>query len=98
MDKEFRQYSRTMAEECTKEQLVDLYIAEVETCVEVEEQLAITEKALSLAVKTLHRSQGDYCDYCEDANKRICSPLISNCHRHIVNYFKKQAKEMMKSE
>jgi hypothetical protein len=54
------------------------------------------ELALSLAIKTLYKSQGSYCDYCEDANKRICSPLISNCHRHIVNYFKKEAQKQLK--
>lgn len=64
MDKEFRQYSRTMAEECTKEQLVDLYIAEVETCVEVEEQLRITEKQCVLMAQ--HIREDLKCDDTED--------------------------------
>ena len=86
MDKEFRQYSITMAEQCTKEQLVDLYIAEVETCVEVEEQLAITEKALELACKHL--------EFCP-ATHGECGGCLNGKNNKCSNYFKTKAKEML---
>ena len=91
MDKEFRQYSRTMAEECTKEQLVDLYIAEVETCVEVEEQLAITEKALELAVADKIRYENLMVEGIVGKGAVVAVPKKEQ-------WYLEQAREMMKSE
>lgn len=40
MNKEFYEDARKVAESCSKERLVELYLAEVQTCCELEEQLA----------------------------------------------------------
>ena len=46
-NKEFYEDARKVAESCSKERLVDLYLAEVQTCCEVEEENKKLVKALN---------------------------------------------------
>ena len=60
---------------------------------QLQNQLAITEKALELACEEITGS----CEYCY--YKTIVEVLIeANCQDEKINYFKTKAKEMMKSE
>lgn len=58
-----------------------------------QEQLALTEKALELACKEITSS----CEYCSYKTRIEC-PVEANCLDEKINYFKTEAKEMMKSE
>ena len=59
----------------------------------LENQLAITEKALELACKEITGS----CEYCSYKIMIEC-PVEADCLDEKINYFKTKAKEMMKSE
>lgn len=59
----------------------------------IQDQLALTEKALKLACEEL----GCCCDYCSYSAKPDC-PIEVICTDEAINYFKTKAKEIMKSE
>lgn len=58
-----------------------------------QDQLALTEKALELACKEIT----DSCEYCSYKTMPDC-PIEANCLDEKINYFKTEAKEMIKSE
>jgi hypothetical protein len=60
---------------------------------ELKDQIALTEKALELACKEIT----DSCEYCSYKTMPDC-PIEANCLDEKINYFKTEAKEMMKSE
>ena len=60
---------------------------------DLQNQLAITEKAIELACKEITGS----CEYCSYKTRIEC-PVESDCLDEKINYFKTKAKEMMKSE
>lgn len=60
---------------------------------ELQDKLALTEKALELACKEITGS----CEYCSYKTRIEC-PVEANCLDEKINYFKTKAKEMMKSE
>jgi hypothetical protein len=62
----------------------------------IQDQLALTEKALELACEELYTEIGA-CQYCTNGDFDICSAGIK-CQNVIKDYFKTKAKEMMKSE
>lgn len=59
----------------------------------LENKLALTEKALELACKEITGS----CEYCSYKTKIEC-PVEADCLNEKINYFKTKAKEMMESE
>lgn len=59
----------------------------------IQDQLALTEKALELACKEI----ADSCEYCSYKTLPDC-PIEANCLDEKINYFKTEAKEIMKSE
>ena len=60
---------------------------------ELQNQLAITEKALELACREITGS----CEYCSYKTMIEC-PIEANCLDEKINYFKTKAKEMLESE
>ena len=48
MNKEFYEDARKVAESCSKERLVELYLAEVQTCCELEEYKEITDNTIEM--------------------------------------------------
>ena len=60
---------------------------------QLQNQLAITEKALEFACEEITGS----CEYCSYKTMIEC-PIEANCLDEKINYFKTQAKEMLKSE
>ncbi len=60
---------------------------------QLQNQLAITEKALEFACEEITGS----CEYCSYKTTIEC-PIEANCLDEKINYFKTKAKEMMKSE
>ena len=68
----------------------------------LQNQLALTEKALELACVELNKNINDKCEYCEYKENNIdygscdCDEQFET--DRTVNHFKTKAKEMMKSE
>ena len=60
---------------------------------ELQQQLAITEKALELACREITGS----CEYCSYKTRIEC-PVEADCLDEKINYFKTKAKEMLESE
>lgn len=60
---------------------------------QLQHQLKVSEKALELACKEIT----DSCEYCSYKTMPDC-PIEVNCLDEKINYFKTEAKEMMKSE
>lgn len=59
----------------------------------LQNQFAITEKALELACKEITGS----CEYCSYKTRIEC-PVEADCLDEKINYFKSQAKEMLENE
>ena len=92
MDKKYIQLSRTMAEQCTKERLIELYLDEVENGCEVENKLKLTQKALELACKELRDIN---CMTCNSCNRwEMCDYVLST---YPESYFIEEAKEMFEN-
>jgi hypothetical protein len=65
----------------------------------VQDQLALTEKALELACEELYDSDSiSVCSYCPHNLYAECPDICPNDIHILTNYFKTKAKEMMKSE
>ncbi len=60
---------------------------------QLQNQLAITEKALELACEEITGS----CEYCSYKTRIEC-PVEADCLNEKINYFKSKAKEMMENE
>ena len=60
---------------------------------QLKQQLAITEKALKFACEEIAGS----CEYCSYKTRIEC-PVEADCLDEKINYFKTQAKEMLKSD
>ena len=60
---------------------------------DLQNQLAITEKAFELACEEITGS----CEYCSYKTMIEC-PIEANCLDEKINYFKTKAKEMLESE
>ena len=63
------------------------------TYIEALDRIEVLEIALELACLSLRGK----CDYCKYKDNEICPPN-HNCSNLVMEYFKEQAKEMMKSE
>lgn len=86
-DKEaFFKEAREMAEGLSKEQLIGYYMAELETCCEVEEELKVYKIALKLACEEINRAEAKF------------GSAYIRATDYLVDYFKKEAKEELKSE
>ena len=55
MNKEFYEDARKVAESCSKERLVELYLAEVQTCCELEEYKDIADKTIEMYAEKVLR-------------------------------------------
>ena len=60
---------------------------------DLQQQLAVTKKALELACKEITGS----CEYCSYKTRIEC-PVEADCLDEKINYFKNKAKEMLESE
>ena len=60
---------------------------------QLQNQLAITEKALELACEEITGS----CEYCSYKTRIEC-PVEADCLDEKINYFKTKAEEMLESE
>lgn len=105
MDKKYIQLSRTMAEQCTKERLIELYLAEVENGCEVEDKLKLTQKALELACKWINNIQkmdSDCPIYADcfrvekDCDNWDCKNC--DCSKFSIDHFTTKASEVIESE
>lgn len=65
----------------------------------IQDQLALTEKALELACEELYDSNSiSVCSYCPHNLSAECPDICPSDKHILTNYFKTKAKEMMKSE
>lgn len=68
-------------------------------CKLLQDQLALTEKALELACEELYDSDSiSVCSYCPHNLYAECPDICPSDKHILTNYFKTKAKEMMKSE
>lgn len=58
MDIEFRKLAKDIAVNCTKEELVELYLAEMETAILIEEQNNKLRNKIKLLKKKLYSKRG----------------------------------------
>ena len=80
----------------TRDFMVDNRRKEV---IQLKNQLALTEKALELACKELYDSDSiSVCSYCIHNLYAECPDVCPSDKHILTNYFKTEAKEMMKSE
>lgn len=92
-NKEFYEDARKVAESCSKERLVELYLAEVQTCCEVEEYKEIADNTIEM-----------YAEKCKVLEKalKLSREYMFNvmCADDVpsVEWFIKCAKEAIKSE
>ena len=74
--------------------LIETYEQPLRTQIEqLQNQLAITEKALEFACEEITGS----CEYCSYKTMIEC-PIEANCLDEKINYFKTKAKEMLENE
>ena len=86
-DKEaFFKNAREIAEGLSKKQLIEYYIAELETCCEVEEELKVYKNAFKLACEEINRVEAKF------------GSAYIRATDYLVDYFKKEAREELKSE
>ena len=93
MNKEFYEDARKVAESCSKERLVELYLAEVQTCCEVEEYKEIADNTIEMYAekcKVLQKALELACETLQDINFKLY-----NTEMNFVDFFKQQAKEML---
>lgn len=96
----FFKEAREMAEGLTREQLIEYYMGELETCCKVEEELKVYKIALKLACDAAQFE--NTCDFCK-YNKEVGCPCYcetdQNFNRDMAAmYFEEKAREELKSE
>ena len=93
MNKEFYEDARKVAESCSKERLVELYLAEVQTCCEVEEYKEIADNTIEMYAekfKVLEKALKLSREYMFNV---MCADDVPS-----VEWFIKCAKEMLENE
>ena len=105
-NKEFYEDARKVAESCSKERLVELYLAEVQTCCEVEEYKEIADNTIEMYAekckaleKALELAVADKCKF-ENA---LLSTALGNVGAKVAvpkkeQWYLEQAKEMLENE
>lgn len=73
MNKEFYEEARKVAESCSKERLVELYLAEVQTCCELEEQLNSAQVGEQFALKC-----------CKEAEEQLANAVILEPDHYVI--------------
>lgn len=92
-NKEFYEDARKVAESCSKERLVELYLAEVQTCCEVEEYKEIADNTIEMYAekfKVLEKALKLSREYMFNV---MCADDVPS-----VEWFIKCAKEMLENE
>lgn len=72
MNKEFYEDARKVAESCSKERLVELYLAEVQTCCELKEQVQILEEHKEIIDHTLEM----YAEKCKKYEEQLANAIV----------------------
>ena len=109
-NKEFYEDARKVAESCSKERLVELYLAEVQTCCEVEEYKEIADNTIKMYAekcKVLEKALELACErvkYFEEIQDKEMGhfELFGYDNEYdlqaIIEQYKQQAKEMLENE
>ena len=109
-NKEFYEDARKVAESCSKERLVELYLAEVQTCCEVEEYKEIADNTIERYAekcKVLEKALELACErvkYFEEIQDKEMGyfELFGYDNEYdlqaIIERYKQQAKEMLENE
>ena len=109
-NKEFYEDARKVAESCSKERLVELYLAEVQTCCEVEEDKEIADNTIEMYAekcKVLEKALELACErvkYFEEMQDKEMGHFeffgYDNEYdlQAIIEQYKQQAKEMLENE